>query len=110
MCPPEAPAPCAAPKPKAPHTAKHAPAAGPIRVCLDYLKGRCTRPRCRFHHPEMAGYQQLSGAVEAQAGRKICEVWAMAGQCRFGVHCDKLHPVLIAQPMRPLLALPVPVP
>eukprot|EP00667_Euglena_gracilis_P019001 EG_transcript_20295 len=109
MCPPEVPAAFTAPK-KVASTAKGSkPAAGNIRVCLDFIKGRCTRPRCRFHHPEMAGYQQLSGVVEAQAGRKICEVWAMAGQCKFGVNCDKLHPVLIAQPMRPVLALPVPV-
>eukprot|EP00667_Euglena_gracilis_P014793 EG_transcript_15341 len=75
-----------------------APVDADIRVCLDFLKGRCTRPRCRFHHPEMAGYQQLSGAVQAQAGKQICEVWAMAGQCKFGSKCNKLHPVVIAPP------------
>eukprot|EP00667_Euglena_gracilis_P014938 EG_transcript_15506 len=56
----------------------------------------------------MGGYQHLSGAVHAQAGKQICEVWAMAGQCKFGVKCNKLHPVLIAQPTAPVLAVPYP--
>eukprot|EP00667_Euglena_gracilis_P030448 EG_transcript_42167 len=60
----------------------------------------------------MAGYQQLSGAVQAQAGRQICEVWAMAGQCKFGAKCSKLHPVVVSQPTQaqPVLAVPVPMP
>eukprot|EP00667_Euglena_gracilis_P033765 EG_transcript_56108 len=78
-----------------------APVDADIRVCLDFLKGRCARKRCRFHHPDLSQYQQLSGAVQAQAGRQICEVWAMAGQCKFGAKCSKLHPVVIAQPSQP---------
>eukprot|EP00667_Euglena_gracilis_P026838 EG_transcript_32696 len=68
------------------------------RVCLDYLKGRCVRRRCRFAHPDLSDYRQLSGAVQAQAGRQVCEVWAMTGQCKFGPKCSKLHPYIIPQP------------
>eukprot|EP00668_Euglena_longa_P008465 GGOE01010183.1.p2 GENE.GGOE01010183.1~~GGOE01010183.1.p2 ORF type:complete len:336 (-),score=76.84 GGOE01010183.1:395-1402(-) len=68
-----------------------------IRVCLDFIKGRCARKRCRFHHPEMSTYQQLSGALQVQAGKQICEVWAMAGQCKFGAKCNKLHPIVVNQ-------------
>eukprot|EP00667_Euglena_gracilis_P008371 EG_transcript_8476 len=81
-----------------------------IRVCLDFIKGRCTRPRCKFHHPEMAEYQQLSGAVQAQAGKQICEVWAMAGTCKFGAKCNKLHPIVLSQPSQTPLAMPLPMP
>eukprot|EP00667_Euglena_gracilis_P034635 EG_transcript_60832 len=63
-----------------------------IQVCLDFLKGRCTRTQCKFHHPDLSEYQQLSDIVKAQAGRQICKVWAMTGQCKFGVKCNKLHP------------------
>eukprot|EP00668_Euglena_longa_P008462 GGOE01010180.1.p2 GENE.GGOE01010180.1~~GGOE01010180.1.p2 ORF type:complete len:251 (-),score=51.93 GGOE01010180.1:1361-2083(-) len=93
-----------------------APAKGPlptkepvdpsIRVCLDFLKGRCNRMRCKFLHPDLFQYQQLSGAVQAQAGRQICEVWAMTGQCKFGAKCNKLHPAFIPQPV---VTLPMPV-
>eukprot|EP00667_Euglena_gracilis_P011108 EG_transcript_11334 len=68
------------------------------RVCLDYLKGRCVRRRCRFPHPDLSDYRQLSGAVQAQAGRQVCEVWAMTGQCKFGGKCSKLHPYIITKP------------
>eukprot|EP00667_Euglena_gracilis_P031174 EG_transcript_44586 len=85
-----------------------APVDADIRVCLDFIKGRCTRTRCRFHHPEMAEYQQLSGAVQAQAGKEICEVWAMAGQCKFGSKCNKLHPVVLSPTSQPVLAVPLP--
>eukprot|EP00668_Euglena_longa_P019482 GGOE01024238.1.p1 GENE.GGOE01024238.1~~GGOE01024238.1.p1 ORF type:complete len:252 (-),score=62.73 GGOE01024238.1:796-1518(-) len=84
-----------------------APVDADIRVCLDFIKGRCTRARCKFHHPEMSGYQQLSGAVQAQAGKQICEVWAMAGQCKFGAKCNKLHPVVFSQPTQPTFPLVV---
>eukprot|EP00668_Euglena_longa_P020500 GGOE01025496.1.p3 GENE.GGOE01025496.1~~GGOE01025496.1.p3 ORF type:complete len:271 (+),score=47.09 GGOE01025496.1:33-815(+) len=87
---------------------KAAPSVDPdIHVCLDFIKGRCTRPRCKFHHPEMAGYQQLSGAVQAQAGKQICEVWAMTGQCKFGTKCNKVHPIVIAQPTQAVMAIPL---
>eukprot|EP00668_Euglena_longa_P022958 GGOE01028617.1.p1 GENE.GGOE01028617.1~~GGOE01028617.1.p1 ORF type:complete len:261 (-),score=66.31 GGOE01028617.1:1486-2241(-) len=96
-----------------------APAKGPlpakepvdpsIRVCLDFLKGRCNRMRCKFLHPDLFQYQQLSVAVHAQAGRQICEVWAMTGQCKFGAKCNKLHPVLVPQPIRPVVTIPMPV-
>eukprot|EP00667_Euglena_gracilis_P032135 EG_transcript_48444 len=80
-----------------------------IRVCLDFLKGRCNRMRCKFLHPDLSQYQQLSGAVQAQAGRQICEVWAMTGQCKFGAKCSKVHPVLIPQPVQPVMTIPMPV-
>eukprot|EP00667_Euglena_gracilis_P028259 EG_transcript_35883 len=82
-----------------------------IRVCLDFIKGRCTRTRCRFYHPEMTGYQQVSNAVQASAGRQICEVWAMAGTCKFGSKCNKLHPVVLSQPVQPvhsMMAISIP--
>eukprot|EP00668_Euglena_longa_P036947 GGOE01047532.1.p1 GENE.GGOE01047532.1~~GGOE01047532.1.p1 ORF type:complete len:417 (-),score=35.20 GGOE01047532.1:934-2184(-) len=86
-----------------------APVDADIRVCLDFIKGRCTRARCKFYHPEMSTYQQLSGVIQAQAGKQICEVWAMAGQCKFGAKCSKLHPVVLAQTNQAVLAIPMPV-
>eukprot|EP00667_Euglena_gracilis_P012189 EG_transcript_12502 len=79
-----------------------------LNVCLDYLKGKCTREQCRFVHPDLTAYQQLSEAVEAQAGREMCEVWAMTGQCKFGAKCNKLHPVMVTNPAGPgqIIALP----
>eukprot|EP00667_Euglena_gracilis_P013128 EG_transcript_13524 len=67
-----------------------------LNVCLDFLKGKCARDQCRFVHPDLTAYQQLSEAVEAQAGREICEVWAMTGQCKFGAKCNKLHPATVS--------------
>eukprot|EP00667_Euglena_gracilis_P021668 EG_transcript_23849 len=75
-------------------------------VCLDYLKGKCTREQCRFVHPDLTAYQQLSEAVEAQAGREICEVWAMTGQCKFGAKCNKLHPIVVSHTAGQAIAVP----
>eukprot|EP00667_Euglena_gracilis_P020683 EG_transcript_22459 len=56
----------------------------------------------------MAQYQQVSNAVQASAGKQICEVWAMAGQCKFGSKCNKLHPVVLSPASQPALAVPRP--
>eukprot|EP00667_Euglena_gracilis_P001913 EG_transcript_1914 len=69
-----------------------------VPICLDFLKGRCSRAQCRFLHPDLAQYEQLSGAVLARAGRRVCEVWAMTGTCKFGAKCSRLHPSVVAGP------------
>eukprot|EP00667_Euglena_gracilis_P019821 EG_transcript_21293 len=93
--------------PAAPHRrGRKAKADAGLNVCLDYLKGKCTREQCRFVHPDLTAYQQLSEAVEAQAGREICEVWAMTGQCKFGAKCNKLHPVMVDHPAGQTIAVP----
>eukprot|EP00668_Euglena_longa_P027194 GGOE01034021.1.p1 GENE.GGOE01034021.1~~GGOE01034021.1.p1 ORF type:complete len:364 (+),score=27.06 GGOE01034021.1:41-1093(+) len=88
----------------------HAAADMDVPICLDFLKGRCLRKQCRFLHPDLSQYQQLSTAVHAQAGRHVCEVWAMTGQCRFGAKCSKLHPsVVVSPPAQPVMTLLLPV-
>eukprot|EP00667_Euglena_gracilis_P017425 EG_transcript_18373 len=88
----------------APASAKE-PVDPSIRVCLDFLKGRCTRTWCKFHHPDLSQYQQLSGAVQVQAGRQVCEVWALTGQCKFGAKCSKVHPILMPQIAQPMITV-----
>eukprot|EP00668_Euglena_longa_P010361 GGOE01012544.1.p2 GENE.GGOE01012544.1~~GGOE01012544.1.p2 ORF type:complete len:239 (-),score=85.86 GGOE01012544.1:644-1303(-) len=91
-----------------PKRGRKAKADAGLSICLDYLKGKCTREQCRFVHPDLTAYQQLSEAVEAQAGREMCEVWAMTGQCKFGSKCNKLHPVMVSRPTGPTITIPTP--
>eukprot|EP00667_Euglena_gracilis_P010469 EG_transcript_10661 len=80
-----------------------------VPICLDFLKGRCTRTQCRFLHPDLSQYEQLSGAVHARAGRRVCEVWAMTGQCKFGAKCNRLHPsVVVSQQPQPTMTMLLP--
>jgi hypothetical protein len=67
------------PKPKA----KKGPA-----VCLDYVRGQCVRPNCKYPHPDLSVLQDLQGAE----GKEPCEVFVLTGQCKFGAKCLKLHP------------------
>eukprot|EP00667_Euglena_gracilis_P008461 EG_transcript_8571 len=83
-----------------------------VPICLDFLKGNCVRQRCRFLHPDLTRYEQLSKAVRAQAGRRLCEVWALTGKCKFGPKCSRLHPTVVVDPQPQAglaLLLPLPV-
>eukprot|EP00667_Euglena_gracilis_P024405 EG_transcript_28060 len=80
-----------------------------IPVCLDFLKGRCTRAQCRFTHPDLRRYEQLSGALHATSGRHVCEVWAMTGTCKFGAKCSRLHPVSVNPQPQPMMTVLLPV-
>eukprot|EP00667_Euglena_gracilis_P011824 EG_transcript_12097 len=74
-------------------------------VCLDYLKGKCTREQCRYPHPDLTLFQRLSDT----AGEQVCEVWAATGLCKFGAKCNRLHPVFEPTPSDPVgAALPAP--
>jgi len=57
-------------------------------VCLDHLKGECTRRRwrCKFAHPDLSKFKLSDGHAQ------LCEVWVLTGACKFGRKCEKLHP------------------
>eukprot|EP00995_Heteronema_vittatum_P003672 NODE_155_length_1765_cov_986.944056_g105_i0.p1 GENE.NODE_155_length_1765_cov_986.944056_g105_i0~~NODE_155_length_1765_cov_986.944056_g105_i0.p1 ORF type:complete len:419 (+),score=167.05 NODE_155_length_1765_cov_986.944056_g105_i0:62-1318(+) len=55
-----------------------------LKICLDFLKGRCKRRhRCKFAHPELPANP---------TGEEICQVWALTGYCKFGDQCRYEHP------------------
>eukprot|EP00992_Anisonema_acinus_P000819 TRINITY_DN10295_c0_g1_i1.p1 TRINITY_DN10295_c0_g1~~TRINITY_DN10295_c0_g1_i1.p1 ORF type:complete len:414 (+),score=37.39 TRINITY_DN10295_c0_g1_i1:69-1310(+) len=59
-------------------------------VCLDYLKGLCSRRRwkCKYAHPELP-----DGIPEVvEPSDTICKVWMLTGFCKFGPECHFSHP------------------
>lgn len=70
-----------------------------VTVCMDYIKGRCMREKCKYFHPpahlqakiKAAQHQANQAAVAAQAAAAAATVMVSAGM--YG--CLFLMPILL---------------
>lgn len=75
-----------------------------VTVCMDYIKGRCMREKCKYFHPpahlqakiKAAQHQANQAAVAAQAAAAAATVMVSAGiyGCLFFDRCS-LMPILL---------------